>query len=1357
MSDLSVFLPWTLFERLEKVAGGGTPWETVRGSVLFCDVAGFTPLTEALSAIGREGSEELTRLLNGYFTRMIELIEEEGGDVLRFGGDAMTVLFPGDSRLQALSAASRMMAAMEEFQAIETRAGTFGISMKIGASYGRVLMGILGSEATGRDYYAAGSPLDDAADAEHHASPGLIVCHPTFLGDLPPGVSMKAMEDGYARIEGPIHAPPPVALRPETPSPDVLGAVVPPYLAERAGSGVLGEHRGTSVIFLSFPGLPDDPPGFHESLDRTYGVLAATSRKYGGMVNKVDMGDKGAKAILLFGAPYACEKKGEMAVRAAQDILTSPDLPDGLSLKAGVTSSPLFSGPVGSPARREFTVMGDGINLAARLMQASEVGQALCGEHCVAEASRRLVFQALDPIRVKGKKEPVPIFLPSGEKDEEGTGGKILVERETIQQDLMGYLLKGSGRPLALQAQAGLGKSALLEWAFQEARSMRLPATRITLAPYDRDRPYSAWRSTIRTLLGVGKGAPPETVREAMDRTLADEQPGYRPLLFPLLDLPEETTPALRNLGPKERKTLTFAILGRLLASGGERALLMDNLQWADSMSLELLSFFLQETETPPWRVIVSLRPGQAAADQAADLMKLLPLPPLTDKGLAEVLRRVHGLVEVSKGVLSWFAGRSRGNPVVVEALLKAVEAEGLLVRDAEGTHLAADRLFKTSFPDTLEGLYLARVDHLPRQVREILQAATILGPSVSVNLLKQILGEPEAVAEGLDTLVQEGILVPDSWGNRNYYQFVDSLLRDAVYEALPFAQKREGHLKVARRLRSWSEDESGVWPALAHHFERAGEEEEARQFHRLAGRDSVGRFDNQTALRHLEYACLQGSIDAESIEDHLKLLDVYSALGLWDSIPPVIDRLEGKAGKMSLPHRARLCFFSAQRHWQNQRWDEAERTLLESMAYYQKADDKSGVGKTYVNLVGGVYGPTGRLDQAREVLEKALALPRGPGQGTWRATAANNLGTVLWFQGRTEQAMEILRRAYPEARRVKLGPQQGLIAETLCGLSYETGRFTESIRWGRKAVELYDGFSLRDKAVNARYNLALAYLSAGRAHDVVSELNIAARKAESQGNHHTAGAAHQGLGQAAVHLGRIKTALHHSTTALQQFRKIRNGRDFRFTLIGLGSLYYSLGTQEEAREYWRKQRIEAFLKNNPGDPAWDVGVARIRDWMEGESAHIRSPSRFLMQGQELQPEETLERLFWICEGLLKRNRLVDLRKRIPDLEAALAEWPYFDARLRVLRLRLLAGCVFDGEHRKRALRLLSQCLGGIWGLRLLCALWLRETQGARAVSLRRRALRHLYAIQNDAPAWAWRKVTEFPEIMAVIRGTIPD
>ena len=1322
-------------------------------------MAGFTPLTEALSAIGREGSEELTRLLNGYFTRMIGILAEEGGDVLRFGGDAMTVFFPGESRERAARGALRMMEAMAEFSDLPTRAGRFSLSMKIGAAHGAVSLGLVGDGTLGRDYYAAGLPLDEAAEAEHRSAPGRIILHPAFLAGARRTVETENLGDGYARLAGvaPFQASP---LRsPDAPEPQALREVVPPHLAERAGEGILGEHRGTAVVFLGAAGLSwDDPAAAHETVERLFRLLAGAARRYQGTVNKVDFGDKGAKAILLFGAPFACERKEEMATRAALEVLASPDLPRGLVLRAGVTSAPLFSGPVGSPERREFTVMGDGINLAARLMAAAEPGRVLVSGEVARGAGASLRFAALPPVMVKGKRDPVPLFLPTGEAAHSPTAAEgLLFEREEAQARLREALFGGTPESLIVEGEPGLGKSALASWAQREARAREVPVILVPLAPFNAERPFSAWKAVIRITLGADKGDPPARLAALRETALAEEPSGFRPVLNPFLDLPDEETPALRGLAPRERKELTFAVVRRLLDRGGERLLLLDGLQWADPLSLDLLSFLFSEASAAPWRLAAFSRPGPHLSAALRRSAASLKLPPLTPSGTRALLAEAHHVAPVSEGVLGWFAEKARGNPILVAALVRSLEEEGLLRESAEGQRTPdADRLFRTAFPDTLEGLFLKRVDALSPVERLALQEASALGYAVSLNLLGRasaLSGEERQAA--LSALVARGLLREDSRGTRPYLAFTDTLLRDAVYSAFPFAQRRAVHGRVLQALESEGGSGPGTWPALAHHAEQAGEEERARRFHRLAGRAALSRFDNASALRHLEFVCRKVSPERETVEDAFGLMDVYEFLGRWADASALLERLSPLDPRLSEPQRARLTFFSSREMGRAGRWEEAERALLRGLEICRKGRDVSGQGKTYVNLVGGVYGPSGRMDRAKECLEKALALPPGPDQGLWRATAAMNLGAVLWMTGRQEEALAAFLRAEQAARRGRLAPQRGLVADNLCALLGEMGRFQEACGCGRRAVRTLDTFAIRAKSLNARYNLALAFLAMGRVEEGRTLLLETAATAGSSGATQVLGSAHQGLLQAALLTGRVREALDHARRALELFSGLGAGRDYRFTLAGVGNLFYALNAPGEAAAFWRETRAGRFLARSPGDPVADLALERIRRWFREGPFWKNDPRAFLPRHDGGAPEEELERRLWVCEEVQASGDRTALRRWFGGLERALSRWPYFDARLRSLRLEAELGGGLSLGRRREALRLLSLGGGGLWGLRLAGTLWTREPDRTRAKALRQRGLRQIYALHAQSPPWAWERILAFPEVRALLRGDV--
>lgn len=1358
MRDLSVFFPWSLYELAGDALAGRPAWKQAEGGVLFCDVAGFTPLTEALSVLGKEGAEELTRLLNDYFTRMIGIVEEEGGDVLRFGGDAMTVFFPGADAVAAFRAACRMMGRMEDFEAIPTRAGTFRLSMKIGVAWGLVQMGFLGDRSTGYDFYAAGLPVDESAAAEHHATPGDIVVHPSARPMLPGRAPLRPLGGGFSRVDGPLDPDASAVAHRIAGTPERLSEMVPDYLAERAGGGTLGEHRGTAVLFLGFrepEPSASEGEGRHSCLDIVYRTLADIARRYGGILNKVDLGDKGCKALLLFGSPYALEHREEMAVRTATDILSPGSLPEGVSVRMGVTSAQLFSGPVGSPSRREFTVMGDGINLAARLMQACEEGGALCDRAVAKGASEAFLFKTLEPIHVKGKKDPVEIFAPAGRRAREPQAARrmALVEREGPCAALARALFAPEGRPLALAGEAGSGKSALVEWAREQAKLRELPVTRAILAPFSADRPYGAWRGCVRSAVGLQKEDSSERARTLREIALAGEPAGYRPLLNVFLDLPEEMTPAIRTLAAKERKDLTFAMVARLLGGSGERVILIDNLQWADPLSIDLLSFLLQEAAVAPWRLAASFRPGSEGAERVAASMERVILAPLSREGVRTVLKETHRLLDVAPEVLEWFVSRSRGNPALVAALMTALETAGLASVDSlGGLRIDADRLFATDFPDTLEGLYLARVDRLPRKERELLQAASILGVSISQNLLDRVARlHKEELDSGLEALRSEGFLRQDSWGARPYWKFEDPLLRDAVYASLPYALRREGHLAVAETLEP--EAQPRLWAILAQHFEQAGEEQKAKRYHRSAGRDAAGRFDNLTALRHLEASCGILAADREDLEDAFSLLDIYTFLGRKENFQQLLARLGTIEADMHTPHRARLLQFKARDSWQGQRWEEAEQRLMGAKDLYEKIGDTDGIGKCYVNLVGGIYGPTGRLEEARGCLEKALALPEEAGQSVWRTMAAMNLGAVSKHLGEPDLAQSLFQKAYQLAVRGRLGPQRGMVSGNLCGLLLERGHFAEAAVWGKRAVSVLDRFAIRGVLLNAQYNLAAAHLSTGNASSVRENLGKVLLSAERQRNLHVTAMAHQGLIQAALATGDLQAALDHAETAMRLFRTLDNGRDFRFSLASALPLFYSLGCHQEAGQFLAKTGAEEYLSQSPGDPLLDKTLQRFGAWIRMDKGALSSPEAFVDEAGSDFPEERLERILWLCEIAVGVDSAEDKRALLDRARGALAAWPYFDARLRVMRLELLSQGHLPASRSKEARYLLGRCLGGVFGLRLLCLLWGQERQPQRKSTLRLQGLRHLYFLQSRSPSWAWARVAHFPEVLALLKG----
>ena len=490
--------------------------ERLDAVLLFADVSGFTAMSESLAGLGKEGAEELTRVLNAYFSAMIDLVRGYGGQVIDFGGDAITCAFtsdqkPGLSRKtwfpsavhHACACALAMQDKIAAFQAVETKGGTFSLHMKIGISAGAVLSLSAGDPLLGLEYVLAGRPLERMAQAEHCARAGEVMVDGACAADA--GTSWEALgvivgqeREGFLPVQG-LRQAVEQAREKEVNwnalSEEAAGQVIAqlvPYLPltvyEQIVDGqrqFVGEHRRAVSLFVNFFGLDyDTDPQAGQKLHQYCTTMQGIVQRYGGRLNRVTTGDKGSLLHLIFGAPVAHEDNEVRALGCALDMQyqvgEQKDRVDGLPFitdqRIGVASGYVFAGNVGAERRREYTVMGDVVNLSARLMQAAGRAEILVDRRTAQRAGEEFICQELAPVRVKGKREPVPICRVVRVREETKVWGQgkasarrlaspiVGRERELAQiERIIERVVAGQGQLLAITGEAGVGKSRLLE------------------------------------------------------------------------------------------------------------------------------------------------------------------------------------------------------------------------------------------------------------------------------------------------------------------------------------------------------------------------------------------------------------------------------------------------------------------------------------------------------------------------------------------------------------------------------------------------------------------------------------------------------------------------------------------------------------------------------------------------------------------------------------------------------------------------------------------------------------------------------------------------------------------------------
>jgi class 3 adenylate cyclase/tetratricopeptide (TPR) repeat protein len=1043
-------------------SGGAPPLDQasrrpLRGALLFADISGFTALAERLAQRGPAGVEELSRLLNTSFGQILDTIDAHGGDVVKFAGDALLAIWPAedaDRQSGADDLAAATLRAAQCALAINARMTNFyrliasaQLTLRIGVAAGDMATVRIGGVYGRWEFLVSGEPLADVAAAERLAQPSQVALAPpawALVQDACAGTPLvgdsEARPDSqpptpnpqpqYTRLDS-IHAP--LAPRrviayPPAPGMDIVlrsyipGAVLSRLAAEHATW--LAELRRVTVIFANLP-VGD----LAADLDQAQAVMQALQTalyRYEGSVNKISLDDKGITLVAALGLPPLAHEddaaRGVQAALAMRQALRDLGMPCAI----GVASGRAFCGEIGSRQRREYTMIGDVVNLAARLMQAamprteeldsqsavrSSQSSILCDEATAQAAQPRLAFAPLSPLAVKGKAEPVTIFRPIENATDEskighprGVSSKSktdlvgrVAEQALLAEQMQALLRGGQGGVAFVEGEAGMGKSRLIEAARELATSLGIDVLPGEGDPMEQATPYYAWRGVFSQLLDLGLLATPDARRRRVLDLLTNDQDllPLAPLLNAALplDLPENS--ATGQLSARARAEATRNLLLRLLQRAADLAptlVILEDGHWLDSASWSLALAAVQRVRG--LLLLVGLRPlsGDEAQLQpeieqlfaAARLrLRLDALEP--DQALALVCQRLH-VPALPKPVAELIRDKAHGNPFFSEELAYALRDAGLIQIDGGACHLApgAD-LGALSFPESVQAAILSRVDRLTPTEQLTLKVASVIGRVFPVRTVAAVYPVDTSAArlhEDLSRLARLDITPLDTPEPELAYSFKHAITQDVVYNLMLFAQRRQLHRAAAEWYeRTYQSAEDLGLPAelmqatqssalapfyqlLAYHWSKAGVAAKAVDYLERAGRHAM----SISAVREARRLFAQA----------LDLLETAGAPGQIDSQAPrlALTRLLGDADRQ-------LGDFAA-----------ARAALQRSLALARAAHDHEAMIDA-LGLLGLVATDTGAYPEARAYLEESLELARAAGDTARTAAMLSHLGNT--------------------------------------------------------------------------------------------------------------------------------------------------------------------------------------------------------------------------------------------------------------------------------------------------------------------------------------------------------------------------
>ena len=572
-----------------------------------------------------------------------------------------------------------------------------------------------------------------------------------------------------------------------------------------------------------------DPERVGVVTDRVLASLAAIVTEFGGHVDKL-VGD-GLMAV--FGAPTAHEDDAERAVRAAARMqssvrrLVAEESGGGrqLGLRVGLNTGEVIAGV---QAHLSYTVVGDTVNTASRLSDVAGPGAVVAGRDTALATMPIASWRALQPLRLKGKREPVEAFELMGLRPAGATRLGLGDEAPFLGRDAELGLLIGRAneavdrrtpRTVLVTGEAGVGKTRLAQELTRYAGE--LPAARVLWgrsAPYGEGRDLAAVAEMVRTACGVEDTDDVDTARERVRRIVARlEREGRQQLpshleeslrlLLGLEDLelsaPRETaTPGSPVGGDRVREAV--AALFTALAREGPLVLVLDDLHWATPNMVDGL---LQVARRARGGVLflglgrldmldVAGRPEWWVELPEAEL---LPLGPLEGSASERLLKAYLGTEDIDPLVRRALLARAQGNPFFLGELLHLLVDRGVLQRGPVGWVLEGE-VPEDVLPAGVQAVLAARIDDLDGPAKGVLRDASVIGLRVTLPALEAVgrasgHGDPVVVRAAVRTLVDRRLLEEDGDG----YCFEHTLVRDVAYAGLAKADRARRHAAVAK------------------------------------------------------------------------------------------------------------------------------------------------------------------------------------------------------------------------------------------------------------------------------------------------------------------------------------------------------------------------------------------------------------------------------------------------------------------------------------------------------------------------------------------------------------------------------
>ncbi|MCK9170128.1 MAG: AAA family ATPase [Treponema sp.] len=821
--------------------------EKFNGTVVYFDIIGFTPIVLNYINTNRDIAD-LSNTLSEFYSIIIETVRQFGGSVYQFAGDSLLICFDRmkaeterDNFNRTFAAMLRALELSDNYNLLAGKDNGFVLRPKIGISSGTIYQILLGTRDLFITPVILGNTVHTAVLCEKECKKQEII----LSKEAWTIASAEGLQSNFTEMNGFYHLdkfPEDFIETVQMPEyTDTEQFFSNPYFYNRMATfinpiirqqtkksfaGFAGEYKNITCIMAKFEGVFAQQIGEEKienslsAVNEIYFLMQNKAYRYGGYCTKPDLSDKGVVFPIFFGTPSALENKERNAVLCAAEILLAAKKnTDIQSVNIGIGTGMVYSGEFGGFLRKDYTIIGNSVNFASRLMMhASEKGtySVLIDEATKKSTESMCETKIVTGITCKGYDGvQTAYFVVKIKKipQKKQVSSKLIGRSRELQQLCESFVQSASGRMniVPVIGDAGMGKTYLVE-QFVSCARQQIPDVKIyygTCYQYEETTVFFCWRSIIKKLINM-----PERISDlkARDFTLRffesyfPDEIIWIPIFLNMLgyDFIENTETSDIDVSIKQYHF--FSLIERMFSRAAEQypiVIILEDMQWCDSISLSMLEYLISSYgQKKVFITAISRELPFITGFFKQHNIRILKLAQLSDDASSALTEILLNMQEAEPILNRKIVATSEGNPFFIENIVHSLVESGTLIENESGKRILSHNIKSIQnivIPSSIQNIILSRLSSLKFEEQVICKTASAIGKTFYSDCLLELLPDgisEKSVDKALSDFETHNIIVKEV-SDDSEYSFTHGIIHDVIYDTILDTTKKELNLMI--------------------------------------------------------------------------------------------------------------------------------------------------------------------------------------------------------------------------------------------------------------------------------------------------------------------------------------------------------------------------------------------------------------------------------------------------------------------------------------------------------------------------------------------------------------------------------